>query len=210
MFDSLPVPVLRELADKCVPQSYSKDQCICCAGEAAVSIWIIKEGMVRINYCGWSGENVTIEILTPGDAFGMASLGCKTYPGEVRAMKSVLVLAVSKNEMLDIINRHPVVAKGILFHLANRLSFLETLVLLAREPVKKRLIAALLYLSKKFGSVIPLTCAEIGAMAGTTPETTMRTFSDLKRMGYIQTSRGKVCVNDLSGLGTELDHSIRR
>ena len=206
LFDSIPDAALRELAGACVPQKYAKDEFVCRAGEPADSIWIVKEGLIQLNRCSWKGGNIVIEVLVPGDAFGFAALGDKTWPVNATAMKPSHLFAITRDRMLDIMNRHPVISKMVIFHFVQRLRFLGTQVFLSREPVEKRLIAALLYLSHKFGSMIPLTCADIGALAGTTPETTMRTFANLRKTGHINTSRGKVIIKDLTVLRAKLGY----
>ena len=206
LFDSLPPAALRELAGACVPRKYAKEELVCRAGEPADSIYIIKEGLIQLNRCSWKGGNIAIEVLVPGDAFGFAALGEKTWPVNAAAMKPSHLFAISRDRMLGIMNRHPVVSKMVIFHFVQRLRFLGTQVFLSREPVEKRLIAALLYLSPKFGSEIPLTCADIGALAGTTPETTMRMFANLRKTGDIKTSRGKVLITDIPALKAKLGY----
>jgi CRP-like cAMP-binding protein len=206
LFNSLPDAALRELAGACVPQKCVKDELVCRAGERADHIWIVKEGLIQLNRCSWNGGNVAIEVLVPGDAFGFAALGEKTWPVNVTAMKPSHLLAITSDRMLGIMNRHPVVSKMVISHFVQRLRFLGTQVFLSREPVEKRLIAALLYLSQKFGAEIPLICADIGALAGTTPETTMRTFANLRKGGHIATTRGKVRIKDITALKAKLGY----
>lgn len=206
LFDSLPDSALRELAGACVPGKYLKNEFVCRAGEPAASIWIVKEGLIQLNRCGLKGGNMAIEVLVPGDAFGFAALSDRTWPVNSMAMKPSHLFAISRDRMLEIMDRHPLVSKMVIFHFIQRLRFLGTQLFLSREPVEKRLIAALLYLSGKFGPEIQLTCADIGALAGTTPETTMRTFAHLRKAGSIQTSRGKVRIKDCPALTAKLGY----
>jgi len=206
LFNSLPDAALRELARECVPQKYAKDQVVRRAGEPADYISIVKEGLIQLNRCSWKGGNIAIEVLVPGDAFGFAALCDETWPINSTAMKTSYLYSIPKARMLELMDYHPVISKMVIAHFVERLRFLGTQVFLSRETAEKRLIAALLYLYHKFGAVIPLTCADIGALAGTTPETTMRNFATLRKSGEIGTSRGKVIVKDIPALEEKLGY----
>ena len=95
------------------------------------------------------------------------------YPGEVLATQDTIVIVLPSQTMVREIERHPVLAREILYAYGQRLHYIETLLLLSREPVEKRLVAALLYLYHKFGFTLPLTRAEIGAMAFSPPPPVM-------------------------------------
>lgn len=204
IFAGLPAADLAELAAACSSQEYGTGHFFCRAGEPADAIRIVKEGLVQLNRCTRSGGNIAIEVLVPGDALGFAALMDKTWPVNGMTMKPSCLLAIPKNKMLDIMERRPAVSKMVIAHFIQRLRYLGTQVFLAREPVEKRLIAALLYLSRKFGPGIPLTCADIGALAGTTPETTMRTFAQLRAAGCISTARSMVRLDDIPSLQARL------
>jgi CRP/FNR family transcriptional regulator len=48
----------------------------------------------------------------------------------------------------------------------------------------------------KFGTTLSLTREELGELAGTTTETTIRVLSKLKAGGIISSSRGKIVILD--------------
>ncbi|MCM2266928.1 MAG: Crp/Fnr family transcriptional regulator [Elusimicrobiales bacterium] len=200
LFSTLPHAALRDLAAACSEQSYGKGEFVCTAGEPAGGIWLVQEGLVQLNRCARSGANLAIEVLVPGDAFGFASICDRTWPVNAVTIKPSRLFAISRDRMLAIMDKHPAVSRMVISHFVQRLRFLGTRVFLSREPVEKRLIAALAYLSPKFGTEIPLTCADIGALAGTTPETTMRVFARFRKAGLLKTARGKVRVSDLPAL----------
>jgi len=62
--------------------------------------------------------------------------------------------------------------------------------------VEKRILHVLVNLVSEFGNTIPLTRREIAEMAGTTVETSIRTFSRLEEEGLVSTSRGRIMVKD--------------
>ena len=197
LFHVLPHPILQEISRDIIPVRYARGQYVCHTGDPATSIWIVREGTIRVHQHGWKGNNLSIEIMIPGDVSGLAAaVCCETYPGDVVATQDTVIYVLPKEILVNLINRHPIVAKEILFAIGQRLHFIETMLYLSREPVEKRLVAALVYLYHKFGVSIPLTRQEIGEMAGTTPETTMRFLKKFEKRGYLKGYRGKVCIQN--------------
>lgn len=203
-FAHLPAEDLRELAAACSERSYDSGHFFARAGEPTDSIRIVTEGLVQLNRPTRNGGNIAIEVLVPGDALGFAALLDETWPVNGMTMKPSRLLEIPKERMRRMMDRRPAVSKMVIAHFIERLRYLGTQVFLAREPVEKRLVAALIYLSQKFGTEIPLTCADIGALAGTTPETTIRTFAQLRAAGLIKTARSMVRLSDISSLRDRL------
>lgn len=203
-FANLPAADLRELAAACSERSYDSGHFFARAGEPTDAIRIVTEGLVQLNRPTRNGGNIAIEVLVPGDALGFAALLDETWPVNGMTMKPSRLLEIPKERMRRMMERRPAVSKMVIAHFIERLRYLGTQVFLAREPVEKRLMAALIYLSQKFGPEIPLTCADIGALAGTTPETTIRTFAQLRAAGLIKTARSMVRLSDISSLRDRL------
>ncbi len=120
------------------------------------------------------------------------------------ATRPTLLLAIGRDRFVQAIEKYPILAREILYAYGQRIHYIETLLYLSREKVEKRLAAALLYLYHKFGFSLPLTRAEIGQMAGTTPETTMRLLKRFSQKGLLEGHRGQVVLTDLKGLKAQL------
>jgi CRP-like cAMP-binding protein len=203
-FAHLPAEDLRELAAACSERSYDSGHFFARAGEPTDAIRIVTEGLVQLNRSTRNGGNIAIEVLVPGDALGFAALMDGTWPVNGMTMKPSRLLEIPKERMRRMMERRPAVSKMVIAHFIQRLRYLGTQVFLAREPVEKRLMAALIYLSQKFGTEIPLTCADIGALAGTTRETTIRTCAQRRAAGLIKTARSMVRLSDISSLRDRL------
>jgi CRP/FNR family transcriptional regulator len=134
----------------------------------------------------------------------MAAIGCSTYPGEVVATRESELVVLPVESVRAALERHPELAREILYFYCQRIHHIETLFSLSREPAEKRLVAALLFLYGKFGFELPLTSAEIGATAGTAPETAMRKLKIFERRGWLRRSRGRVEIADLAALKAKL------
>ena len=93
--------------------------------------------------------------------------------------------------------------RAVFEHMAQRLQFVETMLLLSNAPIERKLSAALVYLRAKFGSDIPLSRAELAEMAGVAPETAMRLLKRFEDAGWVRRRAGGVTVVDVEILQRE-------
>lgn len=211
LFRRAPADAVRFLAGCAFSRRYGRGEHVCRTGEEAREIWVVRSGRLSVRQMGWTGQLLSQEYMVPGDVSGMAAVGCRTYPGEVVATEPSVLVVIPVAELRRALERWPELAREVLYFYCQRIQYIESLFSLSREPVEKRLIAALLFLYGKFGFSIPLTCAEIGGSAGTTPETTMRVLKAFERRGWVRRARRRVEIADLSGLkgalGAELSEA---
>jgi CRP/FNR family transcriptional regulator len=201
----LPSQVLLELARAASPRRYSKGHFLCHAGDPARELWVLLEGRVSVNRCGLTGNRLCIEIMIPGDLFGLPALAVLRCPSEIQATQDSLVAVLPKEAVLRLVDRRPLLARELLLAIGQRLHYVETTLLLSREPLEKRAAAALVYLAHKFGATIPLTKTEVGEMAGAAPETAMRLLKSFEARGWVRRGRGGLVVTDLEALKARLD-----
>jgi len=205
----VPDEAVRELARSAMLRRFDKNEQICRTGDAAREIWIVREGRLCVHQCGWKGSILSIEIMVPGDVSGLAAVACRTYPGDVTATQPTQLIAIPREVVLRAIERHPELAREILYAYGQRIHYVETLLYLSKEPAERRVVAALLYLFHKFGFTVPLSRAEIGQMAWTSPETAIRVICRLQKKGYLQGARGRVSIRDIVGLKSEMGPNSR-
>lgn len=210
LFRRAPADAVRELSAKMSVRRYAEGEHVCHTGDPAREIWVIRSGRLRARQMGWTGNVLSLEFMVPGDVSGMAAVGCLTYPGEVVAMQDTTLYVLPVESLRAALERWPELAREILYFYCQRIHHIETLFTLSREPVERRLVAGLLFLYGKFGFSIPLTCAEIGASAGTTPETAMRVLKTFEGRGWLKRARGRVEIADLGGLKRCLGVEIAR
>lgn len=209
-FRRVPVPALQALARAAAVRLYAKGENIFRWLDPAREVCVILEGRLCLHRCSLSGIRTNIEVFAAGDLFGLRSLHSLVQMSEMQALQDTRIAAVPRDAVLRLMERHPELGRELFHVLAERQNFLESQLLLAREPVALRLAAALVYLHHKFGAVLPMTRAEIGEMAGTTSETTMRVFKVFQRKGYLRRSRRRrqVAIADLCALRAELAGSF--
>lgn len=200
LFREFPAAAARGLARRSAVRRYSRGERVCEAGRPARSVWALLEGRVVVHRRHWNGRKVGIEIMVPGDVFGLPALTHWSSPSEIEAALDSRVAEIPREAMLKAMEEHAQVSRAVFALISRRLRFIESQLFLAQEPVETRLAAALVYLAEKFGPRLPLTHGEIGEMAATTPETTMRRLKLLAARGVIRRRRGEVEIVDADRL----------
>jgi CRP/FNR family transcriptional regulator len=121
----------------------------------------------------------------------------------------VELLSVTRTDFFTFLRDNPDLALEIITELGQRLREAQnTIRALAMERVEWRIARTLLMLSRKAGVVeadgvsidLPLTRQDIADMAATTVETTIRVLSNFKKLGLVETEKGKIIIRDKSKL----------
>ena len=180
------------------------------------TLFILKQGRVRIFRVSPDGRALTTAILTPGTIFGeMLLLGQQMYDNFAEALDTVTVCVMTKADVQRFLLSDARIAARISEILGTRVSQLErrlsdtvfksvpqrvatTLCLLAeREP--RRLLGR--------GAQIQLTHEQLGALVGTSRETTTKILNEYAVQGLVHLGRGRVTILDLAQLMKETGES---
>ncbi|MBX3117476.1 MAG: Crp/Fnr family transcriptional regulator [Fimbriimonadaceae bacterium] len=171
---------------------------------------IVGTGFVKMVKGVSSGADVTLEIMGPGQIFGlMGTLDRQGCPLTAIAISKAIYLRVPKREIHPIYERNLVLKNGLLMRLSRR--FKQNLDMMARMGsgrVDERIGAVLFILADSYGEedgdtvklTIPLTRQEIGEMAGTTTESTIRTLSRWQKEGIVSTDKHLITITDVPAL----------
>ena len=187
---------------------YTKGETIFRAGEPAEAVCIVKEGRVHLMKFLEGGQASTTCVMTPGETFCcLPALDGKPYPVDAVAAEDCVVVRIPTSAFHELLRRNPAFLQNSLCLFCDRLRQVEDKSCMAYDSVEHRLAKALLMLSKKFGPTIPLTKRELAELANTTPETTIRILSQLKKRGLIHSARGKTTVLQPEKLSALLDRS---
>lgn len=153
LFASLDAPYLAELAGRLVGRNYRRGETIFHKDDPGSSLYIIKEGQVKITSASPEGEEVILDILTDSDFFGELSLlDGRARSASAMAMESTRALTLDRRDLLDFVGRHPELVADILAALSERLRrtdlLLEDAVFL---DLPRRLAKRLLDLGERHG-----------------------------------------------------------
>jgi CRP-like cAMP-binding protein len=201
-FASLSEPSLKEMDRLFTEEKYQRDDYIFFEGDIPDWLHIVKEGRVKLLQHSDTGKDIILQIYTPGDMFGEASLfDRKPYSASAQAMDPSTILRLSRKDFFLFFGRHPFVATEMIAELGRQLREAQaTIKSLAVDRVEQRIAHILLKLAGKVGVPekggvminLPLTRQDLADMAGTTVETAIRVMSRFTKSKIIKPANGKI------------------
>ncbi len=176
-------------------RTYAKGETVFRAGDPADAVCIVKEGRVHLMKFLDSGQASTTCVMTPGEPFCcLPALDRKPYPVDAIAAVDSVVVRIPTSAFHELLSKNPSFLQDTLCLFCDRLRQVEDRSCMMYESVERRLAQALLTLSHKFGTTIPLTKQELAELASTTVETTIRVLSHLKQQGILTSHRGSTTI----------------
>ncbi len=206
IFKAVPVEALREIERRVVEKKFLKGASLFLEGDPAQYVWFVKEGHVKAVINAPNGRCQTLCMVGPQNMFGSCcSLNGNAYTCNGVAETDVTVVSFPLSDFLALMGRYPQISLAVVAHVSKRLRHSKDMQAFEQESVEKRILHVLVDMVGEFGNTIPLTRREIAEMAGTTVETSIRTFSRLEGEGLVSTVRGKITVKSLQVLNDYLE-----
>lgn len=180
--------------------------------EPTETLFILKQGRVRIFRVSSDGRALTTAIVTPGTIFGeMLLLGQQMHDNFAEALDRVVVCVLNRQDVQRFLMSDARISARISEILGHRVSQLErrlsdtvfksvpqrvatTLCLLAQEQQRRPLSR---------GLQVSLTHEQVAALAGTSRETTTKVLNEFAEQGMLRLGRGKFAILDLPRLSGE-------
>jgi CRP-like cAMP-binding protein len=192
--------VVRKSSDR---RKFLANQIVVRRGDPATRLFLLTDGTAKYYRITSKGDEVLLWWLTPGDAFGMASLLAPSVPliGTAQAIDDCEFMVWSGERVRSLAATGEVVTQNalqmVLYYLA---AFTDRLVGLATGTAKERLALALLQLAPKIGQVrprgveLPIMNEDLASLANVSPFTASRQLKEWERQGIIEKGRGKVHI----------------
>jgi len=210
MFEFLEAEELDRLYSLCSRERFTKGDYIFLECDQPRSLYILVKGEVKLLKQADDGREMIVEMIYPGEIFGEEAIfDGQPYPLTAQALEDVEVLSISRADFFSFLRDNPDLALEIITELGSRLRQAQnTIRALAMERVEWRIARVLLMLARKAGVTgkggvsieLPLTRQDIADMAATTVETTIRVLSNLKKLGLVETEKGKIILRDRAKL----------
>jgi len=182
---------------------YKKGQVIFYEGNQPQGLYCLNSGKVKIHKLGDDGKEQIVRLAKKGSVIGYrALLSGDNYYATATALEDTLVCFFSKSIYLNLLMTKPQFSMRTIQMLASDLKTAEQMITnMAQKHVRERMAAALLMLTEFFGleedaSTINtvLTREDIGNIAGTTTETSIRVLSDLNLSKIIKLNGKKIKI----------------
>ena len=204
LFESLDQQELEALSDVAFTRTFSKDNVIILAEEEGDTLFILKNGQVKVSIVSEEGREVILSLLGPGSVFGELSLlDGKPRSANVVATEETDLLMLRRADFLQLIYKTPQIATALLAELATRMRKTDRQIEgLALLDVTSRISDTLLQLATEQGAETTdgvtiesrPTQQELANMSGTTRETVSRVLKRLEGQGYINRNGRKITI----------------
>ena len=188
---------------------YKKGQTVFYEGNQPRGLFCIYSGKIKLSKASENGKEQIIRLAKKGDILGYRSLFSNDpYQGSAIALEDSFICLLPKDKVFDLLKSNPKMSWKTLLLLSDDLKISENnLTNIALKKVAERIAEALLLLHSTFGFEnttniidVRLTRAEIGEIAGTTTETTIRTLAKLKKEGLIILDGKKIRIPNICNL----------
>lgn len=204
----VPDDALRALLTIARRRAFARNEVVFHNGDPADSLHLISKGRFSVRITTPLGDNVTLSVRGPGDAFGELALLHKERlrSATVSALEPGETHSVYREDFERLRRDHPIVNDVLIGILADRLRRLSEQVVEAYHVTSDRRVLrrvcelAELYSRGDGETIVPLTQEEIAELAGTSRATVNRVLRDAERRGAVELRRGKTAVLDLEAL----------
>jgi len=175
-------------------------------GDAAVGLYILLEGQLKLGVTSPQGTEKIISIVTPGESFGEAILFLeRQFPVYAQAILDSQVLLVPKNLIFSMLDHDPLFSRKMLAGLSVRMhQLVQDIEMLSLQSCTQRFIGYLLQISADAPDAsnitLPASKTTIASLLNLTPETLSRTLAKLQQLELIAVNGKDVMITDVKKL----------
>jgi CRP/FNR family cyclic AMP-dependent transcriptional regulator len=189
----------------CPPHTYQRGSAIFRTGDPATHMHIIVAGQVKLVRVTASGKERIVALCSSDDFIGEAFLPAENaYHVDAIALSEVHTCPVSREQFMRLQTEVPQFALTFTEILVARLLYCREQFINAHEPVRSRIIQALIEQTQRFGKQLEgnwygiktdLTHDDFGALIGATRVTVSQTLAELRERGLVEGTRGEYRLN---------------
>ena len=183
---------------------FRKDEQIYSQGDAAKSVMYIQKGNVKFSVVSATGKVAVVAMLGPSDFFGEGCMaGQSVRVGTATAITPTTLLAIDKNELLDMIRTHDKLSDCFVGYMLSHKNLVEeALIDQLFNSCEKRLARALLVLGR-YGKVqhqpddeLPTVSQEtLSEIIGATRSRVNFFMNKFRKLGFIEYRNRKIKIN---------------
>jgi CRP-like cAMP-binding protein/CheY-like chemotaxis protein len=185
-------------------RQFKKNQIIYYNGDKGNGLYIVISGKVKTVKLTEDGRELMTGIFSSDDYLGVnAMLSNEPYSDTASALEDTQVCIIPKEQLDELINLYPEVAREFINILANDVREKEEQLLhLAYHSVRKRMAEALLRLYRQGNNneSFKISREDMASMAGMATETVSRTLTDFKDEALIEKKGSLITILDVKRL----------
>lgn len=204
MLNCCSIADIGSIAQDKISQRYTAGQVIFGEGSRPAGLYCMHEGRVKITKSGGDGKEQIIRLVRPGDVLGYRALVAgSAHATSAIALTDCSVCLIPKHIISQQLTGNVLFSSALLQLLAANLSdTAERMLHLVYKPVRERLAEALLLLLRTYHPAevadqpftIAISREDLGALMGTTKETTIRMLSEFKQEGLLATRGSAITI----------------
>ncbi|MCR4435313.1 MAG: Crp/Fnr family transcriptional regulator [Clostridiales bacterium] len=171
-------------------QRKAKGEVLFSQGDAADSVYVVKEGSFKLIHTTKDGDEVILQIVSTGEILGESALFRRdtVQPLTAVAMEDSKVCSIDKGTFEKVIKSEPDLAWQIIENLGNRLyNTWEQVAESNTQTTRERVLSLLMRLAQKYGESCPqgtcikihLTQQEIASLVGVSRVMASQVINDL-------------------------------
>lgn len=172
-------------------------------GQTADNLLLLLQGTVRVQQKSETGREVFLYRVHAGESCVLTTacmLAFEDYSADGIAETDVSAVAIPRQTFDDLVAKSPVFREFVFTAYSRRITDLFTLIDdIVFKRMDVRLASRLLELAG-VGETVHATHAVLGTELGTAREVISRTLAEFQRRGWVEQSRGEVCLTDREGL----------
>lgn len=203
-FQGLPEDVQEKIVSQALHEDYKKGRVLFRQGEKCDSIFIIRQGKVKLSYIDADGKEIIIDIMVDGELIGdNLFLQKKDYEYDAVCISDVKICQIRRRDYENVLKNNPILALNLIYSMSSKIKDQEEKIrILSENDAKKRLAIYLLSRSTRTkGRDIKLSVEEIAGSINLRTETVSRKIKELIDEGYIERSGQKsISISKISAL----------
>ncbi|HZW35451.1 MAG TPA: Crp/Fnr family transcriptional regulator [Candidatus Deferrimicrobiaceae bacterium] len=204
LFQGISESDVKRITSRCTDRRYRRGATIFSRGDPADSLYIVKEGKVRILSLSDKGTETIVHILKQGAMFGELLLSEEKRAFSAVAGTDAVITLLSKGSLVELLTSIPTLSKNFIRQLSRRLAKVEMGAAdFGHTWSYNRLSKVLLQLCEEHGQQTPkgtliplrLTHEDLANLIGTTRETVTTQLNRFRRMGLVNRQDHFLLVN---------------
>ncbi|WP_462280451.1 response regulator [Salinivirga cyanobacteriivorans] len=199
--------VMQELLSKATPINLKDGETLYHQNEYPHFVYYVAEGSIKTYQLSNQGKTFITGIFHSGSLLGYKPVIEKRPSNQfAEANEPTEIKKIPANSFLDALYNNPQMSKHFIQHISTRLSKKEEeLMSVAYNSVRYRIAFKLLELGENHPEgIIDLPRTDLARMIGTTAETLVRTLTEFKNDGLIETNEHHITIPDVKKLRNTL------
>jgi CRP/FNR family transcriptional regulator len=209
LFQGVPAEKLKALAERALYRTYKAGGMFIGETDPAHAFYVVISGQVKLYKSSPEGREQTLNLLGPGDPFGMCTaFAIESFPANAMALEESGILLIPGPVMEAIAMKEPRLLVNIIQILSDRLRESMTLIeSLSLKEIPQRLASFLIHALTREGGQgmnqleLTVTQRELAKILGATPEALSRGIRKMSNAGVLAVDGRSIRILDREALG---------